>query len=216
MTSNTCKVKYLGTIEYQDAWEAMKCFTNARTDQTPDEIWIVEHPPVYTLGQAGKAEHLLKQTHIPVIRTDRGGQITYHGPGQLIVYTLINIKRKGIGIRALVSRLEDSVIALLKDNNIPANSEPSAPGIYVGGAKICSIGLRIRKGCSFHGLALNVDMDLSPFRSINPCGYPGMQVIKMTDFKSNVNIDVVSKQLIAHLMSHLGYNNAEFKSQTKE
>lgn len=203
MKPDDCVVKFLGTMEYEASWKAMKDFTDTRDDNTPDELWIVNHPPVYTLGQAGKAEHLLAQTEVPVINTDRGGQITYHGPGQLIIYTLINLKRRKLGIRALVSLLEKSVIALLNDYNIQAEANPNAPGVYVDGAKICAIGLRVRRGCSFHGLALNVDMDLSPFESINPCGYPGMKVTQLAELNRNTNIEIISNQLIDHLLSNL-------------
>ena len=207
MKPNECIVKSLGSIEYGASWKAMKEFTDARDENTTDELWIVNHPPVYTLGQAGKAEHLLEQTEIPVINTDRGGQITYHGPGQLVIYTLLNLKRRKLGIRALVSLLEKSVIALLNDYGIQAEADPKAPGIYINGAKICAIGLRVRRGCSFHGLALNVDMDLSPFESINPCGYPGMKVTQLKALNPHVKIETVSKELVAHLLSNLAHNS---------
>ena len=207
--NGTCIVKYLGQKDYESTWQAMKDFTDNRTPETEDELWVVEHPPVFTIGQAGKSEHLLKQTNIPVIQVDRGGQITYHGPGQIVVYTLINVKRKGLGVRELVTLLETSTIDLLRHYDITAEADPKAPGVYVNEAKICAIGLRIRRGCSFHGLALNVKMDLTPYDAINPCGYPGMQVTQMADFLPKIEIKSVSAQLIAHLMSHLGYNAAQ-------
>ena len=201
-----CIIKHYGTSPYQTTWEAMSAFTNNRTKDTLDEFWIVEHPSVYTQGQAGKAEHILQETQIPIVQTDRGGQITYHGPGQLIIYTLIDIKRHAMSIRQLVSLLENSVIDLLNDYAITASANPKAPGVYVDGAKICALGLRVRKGCAFHGLALNVAMDLSPFEAINPCGYPGMRVTQMSNFDPKIDINQISAQLMRHLMRHLGYN----------
>lgn len=203
MPTTACRVKYLGLQPYETTWQAMQDFTEARTRHTPDELWVVEHPAVYTLGQAGKLEHLLKKTSIPVVHTDRGGQITYHGPGQLIIYTLIDIKRKNIGVRALVSLLENSVVDLLQDYHLTAHTDPHAPGVYIKNAKICAIGLRIRRGFAFHGLALNVAMDLSPFEAINPCGYPDLKVTQLADFVPNVQLKEVQSQLIRHLLLHL-------------
>jgi lipoyl(octanoyl) transferase len=159
----------------------MQVFTAARTADTPDELWLLEHPPVYTLGQAGKPEHLLRVTDIPVVCIDRGGQITYHGPGQLIVYTLVDLRRRGYGIRELVGRMEQAVIEVLAARGITAERMAGAPGVYVGGAKIAALGLRVKQGCTYHGLALNVDMDLTPFAAINPCGYPGLLVTQCRD-----------------------------------
>ena len=209
MLPQSCIIKYLGLQPYETTWQAMKDFTHARNSHTADELWVVEHPAVYTLGQAGNIEHLLKKTTIPVVRTDRGGQITYHGPGQVVIYTLINVKRKNLGVRALVSLLENSVIDLLKHYNIIAHADPQAPGVYIKDAKICAIGLRIHKGCAFHGLALNVAMDLSPFKAINPCGYPHLKVTQLSKFIHNIDPKEVMTQLIACLLLHLGYNTVD-------
>ena len=170
-------VKRLGRQDYEPVWKAMHEFTDQRTDDTPDEVWLVEHNPVFTQGQAGKAEHLINTGDIPVVQSDRGGQVTYHGPGQLVAYFLINLRRKKLGVRDLVTHIENLVINTLKAYNIDSAARPDAPGVYVCGKKICSLGLRIRKGCSFHGLALNVNMDLGPFLRINPCGYEGMEMV---------------------------------------
>ena len=175
------RVRWLGLAEYQQVWQAMRDFTDQRDAETADEIWLVEHPPVFTQGQAGKAEHVVRQTHIPIVASDRGGQVTYHGPGQLVVYPLFDLKRLGLGVRAMVSCLEHSVIMLLQEHAIEAVARADAPGVYVGGRKIASLGLRVRRGCSYHGLALNLDMDLAPFADINPCGYPEMQMTQLAD-----------------------------------
>ncbi|MDO3385280.1 lipoyl(octanoyl) transferase LipB [Gilvimarinus sp. SDUM040013] len=173
-------IKYLGRREYQQTWDAMQVFTNERTAQTADEIWLVEHPPVFTQGQAGKSEHLLTLSDIPVVQSDRGGQITYHGPGQLVAYPLLDLRRLKLGVRDLVTILEQSLIWLLATYGIEAYAKADAPGVYVGERKVASLGLRVRRGCSFHGLALNIDMDLTPFTQINPCGYAGMAMTDMT------------------------------------
>lgn len=170
------ETKYLGRVEYTPTWRAMQAFTATRDDATPDELWVLEHPPVFTLGQAGKPEHLLRTTDIPLIPIDRGGQITYHGPGQVVIYVLVDLKRRGYGVKELVVRMEQAVIDLLAQSGVSAERLPGAPGVYVGGAKIAALGLRIKQGRSYHGLALNVDMDLSPYGLINPCGYAGMAV----------------------------------------
>ena len=175
------RVRQLGRVEYEPTWRAMQAFTAARTPDTPDELWLLEHPPVYTLGQAGKPEHLLRATDIPIVNIDRGGQITYHGPGQLVVYTLVDLRRRGYGIRELVSRMEQAVINVLAAQGIAAQRQDGAPGVYVNGAKIAALGLRVKQGCTYHGLALNVDMDLTPFAAINPCGYPGLAVTQCRD-----------------------------------
>jgi lipoyl(octanoyl) transferase len=169
-------VRRLGRVEYEPTWRAMQDFTARRTPDTPDEIWLLEHPPVYTLGQAGKPEHLIAATDIPVIPIDRGGQITYHGPGQVVAYVLVDLRRRGYGIRELVTRMEQAVIDVLAAHGIAAARLQGAPGVYVDGAKIAALGLRVKHGCTYHGLALNVDMDLAPFAAINPCGYAGMAV----------------------------------------
>lgn len=174
-------ILHLGRVEYAPTWRAMQDFTARRTADTPDEIWLLEHPPVYTLGQAGKAEHLIAATDIPLVPIDRGGQITYHGPGQVVAYVLVDLRRRGYGIRELVSRMEQAVIDLLARHGVDAERLAGAPGVYVAGAKIAALGLRVRHGCTYHGLALNVDMDLAPFAAINPCGYPGMAVTQCRD-----------------------------------
>ena len=211
----TLVVRQLGRQNYEPVWKAMKTFTNDRNGLTPDELWIVQHTPVFTLGQAGKPEHVLMSGDIPVIKTDRGGQVTYHGPGQLVVYLLQDVRRRGSGPRRLVTALENAVISLLKTYGINACNDPDAPGVYVDGAKIASLGLRFRKLRSYHGLSLNVDMDLEPFNRINPCGYPGLQVTQMADVHSNVNIDEVSAELQRCLMTELGYNNARIVTDTQ-
>jgi lipoyl(octanoyl) transferase len=175
------RVRQLGRVEYEPTWRAMQAFTAARTPDTPDELWLLEHPPVYTLGQAGRPEHLLRATDIPTVNIDRGGQITYHGPGQLVVYTLVDLRRRGYGIRELVSRMEQAVINVLAAQGVAAQRQDGAPGVYVNGAKIAALGLRVKQGCTYHGLAFNVDMDLTPFAAINPCGYPGLAVTQCRD-----------------------------------
>ncbi|WP_321276052.1 lipoyl(octanoyl) transferase LipB [Thiomicrorhabdus indica] len=175
-------IQSLGRVDYLNTWQAMQSFTEQRTPETPDELWIVEHPPVYTQGLNGKAEHLLNPNpKIPIVQTDRGGQITYHGPGQLVIYVLIDLKRRKLGVRALVSLIENSLIELLANLNIESTARADAPGVYVKGKKIASLGLKIRKQKSYHGLALNVDMDLAPFQAINPCGLQGMQMTQLKD-----------------------------------
>ncbi len=176
MTDRQLIVRRLGQRPYEATWQAMREFTDQRDDATPSELWIVEHPPVFTQGQAGKAEHLLAPGDIPVVQTDRGGQVTYHGPGQLVIYLLIALREAGIGIRRLVTVMEQSIIGLLAANGITAEARADAPGVYVDGRKIASLGLRVRRGCTYHGLALNVDNDLGPFQRINPCGYEGLEV----------------------------------------
>ena len=169
-------VRHLGRVGYEPTWRAMQDFTARRSADTPDEIWLLEHPPVYTQGQAGKPEHLIAPTDIPVMPIDRGGQITYHGPGQVVAYVLVDLRRRGYGIRELVTRLEQAVIDLLAAQGVTAARQAGAPGVYVDGAKIAALGLRVKHGCTYHGLAFNIDMDLRPFAAINPCGYPGMAV----------------------------------------
>ncbi len=174
-------VRSLGRVEYVPTWRAMQAFTAQRTPDTADEIWLLEHPPVYTQGQAGKPEHLIAATDIPVVPIDRGGQITYHGPGQVVAYVLVDLRRRGYGIRELVARMEQAVIDLLAAQGVTASRLAGAPGVYVDGAKIAALGLRVKHGCTYHGLALNVDMDLGPFAAINPCGYAGMRVTQCRD-----------------------------------
>lgn len=194
--------------DYDTIWQAMREFTDSRTAQTADECWIVEHLPVYTLGQNGKPEHILQPGSIPIVQSDRGGQVTYHGPGQLVIYPLLDMQRHQLGVKQLVSLLEQSVIALLAEYHINATARCDAPGVYVGDAKICSIGLRIRRHCSYHGLALNVDMDLTPFQGINPCGYAGMQMTQLRDLGINTTLQAIAPRLIAYLQTKLGYTHA--------
>lgn len=174
-------VRSLGCVEYEPTWRAMQDFTARRDADTPDELWLLEHPPVYTLGQAGRREHLLAATDIPLVPIDRGGQITYHGPGQVVIYVLVDLRRRGYGVRELVARMEQAVIELLAAHAVAAQRLAGAPGVYVDGAKIAALGLRVKRGCTYHGLALNVDMDLAPFAAINPCGYAGMRVTQCRD-----------------------------------
>jgi len=210
MASAMLGVRDLGLVEYEPAWQAMQRFTNERTPTTEDEIWLLQHPPVFTQGQAGKAEHLLLPGDIPVVQVDRGGQVTYHGPGQLVCYLMLDVRRLGIGVRELVSRIEQSLIDLLASYDVHAVAKPDAPGVYVNGAKIASLGLRIRNGRSFHGLALNVDMDLEPFRRINPCGYAGMSMTQMADLVAGpIEFSEVSARLRDQLVKHLGYSQQQ-------
>ncbi len=206
-------VKRLGRQDYEPVWKAMHEFTDQRTDDTPDEVWLVEHNPVFTQGQAGKAEHLINTGDIPVVQSDRGGQVTYHGPGQLVAYFLINLRRKKLGVRDLVTHIENLVINTLKAYNIDSAARPDAPGVYVDGKKICSLGLRIRKGCSFHGLALNVNMDLGPFLRINPCGYEGMEMVQVSQVGGPEDIEAVEKQLIQELVTLLDYDQVDFSTE---
>jgi len=193
-------VKGLGRVDYAPTLQVMQQFTTDRTDDTPDELWLLEHPPVYTLGLAGKDEHLPRVANgIPVVHIDRGGQITYHGPGQVVVYLLLDMKRRGLSVRPLVRLMEQAVINLLAEHGINAVYRADAPGVYVNHAKIAALGLRIRRGCCYHGLALNVDMDLAPFRDINPCGYPGLDVTQTRDLGIAAAPDAIGAQLIEHL-----------------
>ncbi|KJY85487.1 octanoyltransferase [Vibrio galatheae] len=210
---NQLVVKHLGRQDYEPIWQAMHDFTDNRTEETPDEVWLVEHNPIFTQGQAGKAEHLLNTGDIPVVQSDRGGQVTYHGPGQLVAYFLINLRRKKLGVRELVTHIENLVINTLKAYNIDSAARPDAPGVYVDGKKICSLGLRIRKGCSFHGLALNVNMDLSPFLRINPCGYAGMEMVQVSQLGGPNNITEVEAKLVEELVALLDYDQVESDTQ---
>jgi len=200
-------LKDLGLVEYLPTWHAMRHFTEERNADTPDEIWFLEHPPVFTLGLAGKTEHVLAPGNIPVIHIDRGGQVTYHGPGQLLVYPLIDLKRLRLGVRALVEAIENSVIATLKEFDIAAISKREAPGVYTqDGRKLASLGLRVRRGCSYHGLAFNVAMDLEPFSRINPCGYAGLQMTQVSELGGPNEVNAVAQRLKPHLLEYLGYN----------
>ena len=196
-------IRHLGLVDYEPTWHAMQAFTETRTGETPDELWIVEHPPVYTLGLAGKPEHLLQQTAIPLIKTDRGGQITYHGPGQLVVYLLMDLRRRDYGVRDMVRRIEQAIIDTLADYGIEARGDVNAPGVYVGARKIASLGLRIKNHATYHGLSLNVSMDLAPFGSINPCGYAGLEVTRMADLGVEATLAQVAERLIPHLETRL-------------
>lgn len=194
------RVRYSGITDYETTWRAMQSFTTGRGAHTQDEIWVLEHPPVYTLGVAGKAEHLPRVANgIPVLKVDRGGQITYHGPGQVVAYLLLDLRRRGFGVRTLVRRMEQAVIDLLRAYAIEAAGRVDAPGVYVNDAKIAALGLRIKNGCCYHGLALNVDMDLAPFHAINPCGYPGLAVTQLRDLGIRAAGDVIREQVVAHL-----------------
>jgi len=193
----------LGLVEYQPTWDAMKRFTAGRTKDTRDEIWLVQHPPVYTQGLAGKPEHLLHSTSIPVVKIDRGGQITYHGPGQIVAYLLLDMRRWKINVRELVRLMEQAVIDLLGEYGVAATGREDAPGVYVGDAKIAALGLKIKNGYCYHGLALNVDMDLAPFAAINPCGYEGMPVTQMRELCGIIDIHSVSERLQSHLLRTL-------------
>ena len=198
-------VRHLGEVGYHDTWQKMQDFTNSRQSGTPDELWFLQHPPVYTLGKNAKPEHILNAADIPVVDSDRGGQVTYHGPGQVVVYTLLNLSRLKLGVRELVTTLEQSIVELLADYDVLARARREAPGVYVNDAKIAALGLRVRKGCSFHGLALNVDMDLEPFSRINPCGYEGLEVTQLKNLVSDIDIGSVTDDLQQRLISKLSY-----------
>ena len=201
------RVKQLGRVEYEPTWQAMLEFTTNRTAETPDEIWIVEHPPVFTLGQAGKPEHLLIDIGIPVVKIDRGGQITYHGPGQVVLYLLLDLQRLKIKVRELVTAIEQGVIDFLAAYGVTADRLAGAPGVYVGDAKIAALGLKIKNGCSYHGLSLNVDMDLHPFTAINPCGYAGLKVVQTKDFNIPLTPIQAGEQLTQYLLRQLDKQN---------
>lgn len=196
-------VKRLGLVDYEPALEAMRLFTAGRDDDTPDQIWLLEHPPVYTLGQAGLAEHLLpagREAGIPLVKIDRGGQITYHGPGQLVAYLLLDLRRRGLKVRELVFLMEQALIDCLAGYGLAAERKAGAPGVYIDGAKIAALGLRVRNGCSYHGLALNVNADLAPFTWINPCGYEGLKTIRLRDFGIADDVAAVGERLLGHLL----------------
>ena len=199
-------IRSLGLKPYHDVWADMKRFTEVRDEHTHDELWLLEHFPVYTQGQAGKAIHILNSCAIPIIQTDRGGQVTYHGPGQLVVYTLMDIRRRNMGIRTLVCQLEKLLIRLLQSFDIQAQTRSGAPGVYVNEKKIASIGLRVKNGCTYHGIALNVAMDLAPFLGINPCGYPQLQMTQMQDYIPQISIEQISNQFIHDFLTIFGYS----------
>ena len=198
-------IRRLGIEDYLASWKAMQDFTDSRGPDTDDELWLLQHPPVFTQGQAGKSEHLLMPGDIPVLQTDRGGQVTYHGPGQWIIYLLLDLRRHKLGIRDLVDLIEQSIVAVLEHLGIEASPRRDAPGVYVDGAKIASLGLRVRRGCSYHGLALNVDMDLEPFSRINPCGYEGLQVTTVQRCLRGeaVDADAIAEDLLEELQGRL-------------
>jgi lipoyl(octanoyl) transferase len=199
-------VRHLGLVDYLPTLEAMRSFTAERDEQTADEIWLLQHPRVFTQGQAGKAEHLLAPGDIPVVQVERGGQVTYHGPGQLVAYLMLNLRRQKLGVRELVTAMENALVDVLAGYGIEAAPKADAPGVYVAGDKIASLGLRVRNGCSFHGLALNVDMDMSPFQRINPCGYAGLKMIQLKDLlKAPPALDEVAQRLERALRERLGY-----------
>ena len=198
-------VRRLGLADYEQVWHGMQAFTDRRDAGSRDELWLVQHPPVFTQGQAGKAEHVLAPGDIPVIQVDRGGQVTYHGPGQIVAYPLVDIRRKDIGVRDFVHRIEEAIIRTLAHWRVPGERVAGAPGIYVGGAKIASLGLRVRRGCTFHGLAFNVDMDLEPFGRINPCGFAGLQVTQLSAF-AEVAVAEVEERLLRNLARQLEYS----------
>lgn len=210
--SDSLVIRQLNSMDYSQVWQAMKNFTDNRSDETADELWLVEHPPVFTQGQAGKAEHLLVPGDIEVVKVDRGGQVTYHGPGQQIIYFMINLRRKKIGIRQLVTLIENSIIASLADYDIEAYAKADAPGVYVDEKKIASLGLRVRKGCSFHGLAININMDLSPFLRINPCGYAGLEMIQTADINGPQDTASASEALVKHIIPLLEANNISYQT----
>ncbi|MDF2181722.1 lipoyl(octanoyl) transferase LipB [Neptuniibacter sp. CAU 1671] len=213
MLESKILIRQLGQLPYEPVWQKMQAFTNQRDESAVDEIWSVQHPPVFTQGQAGKQEHLLEPGDIPVIQVDRGGQVTYHGPGQAIVYLMINLKRKKIGVREIVSHMEQAIIDMLATYQVEAYARPDAPGVYVDGSKIASLGLRVRRGCSFHGLALNLDMDLLPFLRINPCGYAGMTMTQLSHHVDNLDQTAATERLLDCLIRRIGYSEV---SRTNE
>ena len=203
--SGRLRIRRLGLADYEPVWRAMQDYTDSRDADTDDELWLVEHPPVFTQGQAGKAEHVLAPGDIPVIQVDRGGQVTYHGPGQIVAYPLVDLKRIGVGVRDFVSRIEEAIIRVLAQYGVAGERLEGAPGIYVGGDKIASLGLRVRRGCTFHGLAFNIDMDLEPFQRINPCGYQGLRVVRLADF-TKLEFAAVEGHLVKEFVKQLGYS----------
>ncbi|NIP16757.1 MAG: lipoyl(octanoyl) transferase LipB [Xanthomonadales bacterium] len=197
-------VRRLGIVDYETVWRAMQAFTDRRTPETSDELWIVQHPPVFTLGQAGRREHVLAPGDIPVLQVDRGGQVTYHGPGQIVAYPLLDIRRLGITVKQLVEAIEEAVIRVVQDYGVTAGRVTGAPGVYVDGEKIAALGLRVRRGRSFHGLAFNIDMDLEPYRRINPCGFEGLRVTQLADL-ADVTLPEVEDRLVAAMAGLIGY-----------
>jgi len=209
-------VRRLGRVAYEPAWRAMQAFTDGRDERTADEFWLLEHPPVFTLGRVARREHLRDPGNVPVVQVDRGGQVTYHGPGQVVLYTLLDLRRLGIGVRRLVRTIEDAIIELLAASGAAAAPRDGAPGVYVGGRKIAALGLRVRRGCSFHGLALNVDCDLSAFDRIDPCGYPGLAVTRTRDEGVAGDAQVLGDELVRLLAVRLGYSRIRSGGSTLE
>lgn len=213
--SDSLIIRVLGEQPYEPIWQAMQTFTDQRNDQTIDEIWLLEHEPVFTLGRNGKYEHILNKSDIPIVPIDRGGQVTYHGPGQLIAYLLIDIKRRKLGVRQLVTHIEQSIIDTLAEFDLKAYAQKDAPGVYINKAKIAALGLRIRKGCSFHGLSFNVNMDLAPFKQINPCGYKNLEVTQLSDYIKDIDTSRVQQQLIKHLSTHLSFAHLQWEHHSE-
>lgn len=209
------KTRELGLRDYQSVWDDMRAFNAQRSDTTIDEIWFVEHPPVFTLGLNGKSEHIIDAHNIPVIQCDRGGQVTYHGPGQIVAYIMMDLQRRHWGVKKLVNYLEQTVIDVLAEYTINAKRKPDAPGVYVNDAKIAALGLRVRRGCSYHGLSFNVDMDLTPFSYINPCGYEGLASTQLKDFDNAADIQVVKRQLHHYLLQYLSQPTGTQKQQIR-
>lgn len=207
MQAKTLHIRHLGNQDYETVWHAMQHYTDNRDQDSQDELWLVEHPPVFTQGQAGKAEHILNPGDIPVIQVDRGGQVTYHGPGQLVAYPLLDIKRLKIGVRDLVTSIEQSIVDMLKGYGVDAYAKADAPGVYVNERKVASLGLRIRRGCSFHGLALNVDMDITPFQRINPCGYAGLEMVQCKSLGGPQTVNEAGEKLTASFSQRLGFEH---------
>ena len=203
-------IRQLGQQAYEPCWQLMQAFTSARTSSTADEFWLLEHDAVFTQGQAGKPEHILQQTTIPIVKADRGGQVTYHGPGQLILYLLLDLRRLKINVRELVTHMEQAIIDLLAEYQINAYAKCDAPGVYVSEAKIASLGLRVRKGCTFHGLALNVDLDLAPFSMINPCGYQGLTMVRSADLNGPQTVHEAAPRLAELLARRLAYQHIDY------
>lgn len=209
-------IRSLGLCEFEPVWLMMKNFTSARTPSTVDQVWCLQHFCVYTQGQAGKPEHVLHANNIPVVKTDRGGQVTYHGPGQLVVYTLVDLQRRGLGVRDFVTIIEQSVIDMLQDFTVPAQRKKNAPGVYVGQAKIAAVGLRVRQGRTFHGLSINVNMDLTPFAGINPCGYAGLSVTQVKDECDETSLENVQSVFLSHFCKQLGYTYVSYTNKVSQ
>jgi lipoyl(octanoyl) transferase len=202
-------IRRLGRVPYEASWKAMSAFTDNRTEDTPDELWLLEHDPVFTLGQAGKMEHVLAPGDSPVVPVDRGGQVTYHGPGQIVAYPMVDLRRSNVGVRELVNRIEQSIIDTMGHWNIVAERIEGAPGVYVAGAKVAALGLRVRRGCSFHGLAFNVNMDLSPYHRINPCGYKGLEVTQVLDLGGPSSLVEVENALVEEFCRQFDFRPVE-------